>query len=284
MKLKPDIYDYHDYRAFLRDWFEFLRREESGFSMRSLAIKSELSAAYLPFVVSGSRNLSEKSLRKLQPFLKLAKSELQYLDLLRILSDSDSQSVRMDALKQIQKMKVKALKSVRDLESVRYLSHWYYVAVRELATLENFEPDAKWIAKKMRGRITTGEAEEALDFLKSNGYLKIDSGGKAQVLDKELVAKGGMYRLLLNQFHQEMLHEGMGALQKLPNEERHVLGYTFSFSDEEFPFIKEVLDEAMRNLKERCRKTVRKDRLFHTVLYSFPLSSRPSGGKGGQVD
>ena len=64
MKERPDIFSYHDYRVFLKDWFEFRKQEGKGFSVRSVARDAKLGSGYLPMVLAGERNLSPKALAK----------------------------------------------------------------------------------------------------------------------------------------------------------------------------------------------------------------------------
>ena len=75
----PDIYNYHDYRQFLREWLQHLKSEHK-LSTRQVAKASGVSESYLSMVISGQRNLSEEQLRKLVPSLRLERSEASYLE------------------------------------------------------------------------------------------------------------------------------------------------------------------------------------------------------------
>src|SRR6185295_18863017 len=94
---RPDIFTYHDYRAFLKDWIEFQRSARPGFSMRSLSAEAKLAVGYLPPVLSGARNLSMKALFKLLPVLGLTRPEQAYLENLVKLT-ADSQETRIEAV------------------------------------------------------------------------------------------------------------------------------------------------------------------------------------------
>ena len=62
---RPDLYRYHDYRAFLRDWIEYQRGTRPGFSLRSLSTESGLALGYLSMVLSVARRLTAEALQKL---------------------------------------------------------------------------------------------------------------------------------------------------------------------------------------------------------------------------
>src|SRR5688572_18038557 len=95
---RPDIYGYHDYREFLTDLISYSRNQDENFSMRELARQAQVSVSHLSMVLAGDRNLSKKSLSKILPLLHLNSAEQSYLDLIRIISDSDSQKKRLVAM------------------------------------------------------------------------------------------------------------------------------------------------------------------------------------------
>src|ERR1043165_3285087 len=54
-----DVFEYRDYRAFLRDVYKARKNSEYGFSYRSFAKRAGLSAPnYLKLVAEGERNLT----------------------------------------------------------------------------------------------------------------------------------------------------------------------------------------------------------------------------------
>src|ERR1700719_961069 len=87
------IFSYHDYRAFLKDWLNFMKASQN-LSLRKFAEQTAISPAYISMILSGSRNLSKESFSKLLPVMKLDPSEKTYFELLISISDSESQEKR----------------------------------------------------------------------------------------------------------------------------------------------------------------------------------------------
>src|SRR4051812_2691139 len=95
---RPDVYRYHDYRAFLKDWIAHRKTVRAGYSMRMLATEAKLASGYLPPVLAGAREISLKALSKILPVLGLNRAEQGYLESLVKLATSDSQEARIAAV------------------------------------------------------------------------------------------------------------------------------------------------------------------------------------------
>ena len=274
---RPDIYGYHDYRVFLRDFFLYRKAMESSFSLRALCREANLASGYLPMVLSGLRSLSGKALAKLARPLGLQMPELSYLELLCTMADADSPQVRLDALERIQRFRSYRELNPREIEVYRYLTRWYYVAIREMTALEGFRADAAWIQERLRAKVPLKEIEQALEFLKSNGYLEVLPDGTAKLPQKDVQCVGGVYRIALAQFHREMLTRASDSLSHTSSEERTITGHTVAVAPEQYDEVKRILDEALTKIAQ-LPQSESPSSVYHVALAAFPLT-KPSGGK-----
>ncbi len=77
----PDIFDYLDFRSFLRDMYAFKKEQYRQFSYRSFALKAGFSSPnFLKLVMDGQRNLTNESVAKIAQGFGLKKSERDYLE------------------------------------------------------------------------------------------------------------------------------------------------------------------------------------------------------------
>src|SRR5690349_6995754 len=102
---RPDIYEYHDYRQFLKHWFIYLKQASSDFSVRNLARLARLSESYLSMILSGERRLSFANLDRISGHIGLDASERSYLGWLRAIVEADDEEERLTALKKIQRFR-----------------------------------------------------------------------------------------------------------------------------------------------------------------------------------
>lgn len=75
------IFDYMNYRDYLRDFFEEKKRELRFYSYRLFSLKAGFkSPNFLKLVIKGERNLSKQSVYKFSKALNLSKTETDYFE------------------------------------------------------------------------------------------------------------------------------------------------------------------------------------------------------------
>src|SRR5262245_2941178 len=78
--LKPNIFDYLNYRKFLGDFYTINKQNDPSFSLRSFSRRAGLkSYNYLKLVSDGKRRLSESMLPEFVKGLKLNTTEEAYM-------------------------------------------------------------------------------------------------------------------------------------------------------------------------------------------------------------
>ncbi len=269
---RPLIFLYHDYRAFLKIWIDYLRKLEANFSLRLLSRLAKLSPGYLPLVLAGSRSLSKKNLDKLLPFLHLSANEKSYLKLLLVLDEAKTHNERVTALKQLQRYHSYQNHNLKELESYQYLSKWYFVAIRELAATSGFKADVKWIQKRLVVHVAAAEIEKALKFLVEFGFLKIDKNGKACLINKNVDCLGGVYQLALADYHRIMLAMAADSIDHTEKDLRQITGYTLAITKDNIEAVKKILADAQQKIAELESAQKTADGVYHVGMAFFPLT------------
>jgi len=266
----PELYSYHDHLGFLRDWLAYRKASQPGFSLRTLAKEAGISPGYLPLVLAGKRTLTLKALTKLSPHLGLTKPERSYFEALVTLGTTDSQKVRLAALEKMKGFRSYQKANPKELETYQYLTHWYYVAIREMASLPDFEATPEWIAPRLKFAVPLAELKIAIEFLKSNGYLNNP--------EKSLECVGGVYKVALTQFHHELLELAARSITATPSTERSIQGHTVALSEEQLQAARQILDEALHKLQS-LTSDPKSEAVYHVELALFPLTGKIKGIK-----
>ena len=217
-KERPDLFLYQDHLSFLKDWLAYLKASQSGFSLRYLGRQAGLASGYLPMVLSGKRLITHKALRKLMPYMFLSASEQSYLENLLSLSTSDSHEVKVDAVERMRRFPRYQKNNPQDLKVFEYLTHWYYVAIREMALNAEFKADPVWIQENLRFPVPLHEIKHALEFLLANGYLVQLPGGQVVHPEVSLNCSGEVYRVALAKFHHEIFELAAKSIERTPSE------------------------------------------------------------------
>jgi uncharacterized protein (TIGR02147 family) len=268
---KPDIHSYHDYRQYLADLFAHLKSQRKGFSVSKLSIEAEIAAGYLPMVISGSMKLSEKALAKISPLLGFSSGDQQYLRLLCKIADSDSEKERIDAVNKLQKARGYQKLNPKETEVFRYLSNWYCVAIREMATLPDFKEDPAWIQKRLWHPISQNEITRSLEFLTVHGFLEREPSGKIKAPTKRLECLDRIYNLAIVQYHRQVLMLASESLTHLPGSKRNIMGFTIAISEKRFEEVRALLDKAMGEVVKFAEGEETPDCVYQISLLGFPL-------------
>jgi uncharacterized protein (TIGR02147 family) len=270
---KPQAIDYHDYREFFKSWFAYLESGDPNFSLRALARDAKISVSNLSMMLNGHRSLTKSAFEKLRPFLRLDENELEYIELLWELAEAPTPESRDRVLSRIQKRKDYRARHPKEFETFNYLSHWYFVAIREMAALPGFKANARWIHARLRGQVSLEEIEQALNFLIAHGFITADQAG---ALPKQLDCMGGVFRLALGKFHREMLKHLGESIEDVSRDQRYLLGHTFAVTAENFSEARKVLDEALKKLEALSAASAANQEsaqnIYHVVLGLAPLT------------
>ncbi|QQR81755.1 MAG: TIGR02147 family protein [Deltaproteobacteria bacterium] len=131
MTTRPHIFEYLNYRTFLRDLFQFKKDEKLGFSFRTFSRLAGLkSSNFLKLIIDGKRNLSADAIHKFAKAFKLTKEETQFFETL--VHFDQAQSVEEKNFYYERVMRSKSYQDVRPLDASQYtyFSNWHFVALR----------------------------------------------------------------------------------------------------------------------------------------------------------
>jgi uncharacterized protein (TIGR02147 family) len=272
---KPDVYAFHDYREFLRTLLQYLKQTQR-LSTRKIARQSGVAESYFSMIISGERKLSTEQLEKLAPILGLDRSEISYLEHLVEIDEAEDSEERFEALKKIQRFHGYQNLNPQEIETYRYLEHWYHVAIREMSVVPGFQAEPKWIQKALRYKVGLPEIKAALDFLIDHGFLTRMPDGKVVSSGKLVQCKTGVLKPALIKFHDEMLQLAITSLTEVPNTERNVSAFTSGIPLEKMEEARAILDEARRKIVELTTTTQgpAKDTIYHFAFLAFPLTNK----------
>ena len=272
--LKPNIFHYHDYVQFLNDWMVFQKKNQKRFSLRQLAGKCRISVGYLPMVLSGQRPLSQDALDKLIPEMRLTKSEQIFFEAIHSLGTTSSQSVRAECLNQMRRYSAYREHFPNESEVYRYLTKWYFSAIRELSADPEFKLDGEWIQSRLREHVPLAEIKEALAFLVDHKYVIISEAGTVAPPEKHLSCEGGIYKVALTEYHRQFLSLSEKSIENVESTNRHLIGHTFAVSEKKFEIIQELLKEVVVKIQAITneKNTEPRDTVYHLEMALFPLT------------
>ncbi|MBT8495175.1 MAG: TIGR02147 family protein [Rhodothermales bacterium] len=269
----PDIFEYLDYREYLRDAYAALKASRRGFSYRAFAQKAGVgSPNFLKRIIDGDRNLTPTSLEKVAKALELSTRETEFFRDLVSFTQASSSADKNASFRKLGKHRKH--RRVRKLERdmFDYLSRWYYPAIRELVTCEGFQDDPKWIANHVRPAITVAQARKAVDALLKLGLLVRDDDGRLQQGEALLSTGPEVRSLAIRNFHKQMIGRALDAIEDVPLEEREISGTTVALTEEGFRLFKERIHALRAELLELSATEKGPKRVIQFNFQAFPLA------------
>jgi uncharacterized protein (TIGR02147 family) len=273
---KPKIFEYANYREYLRSYYEHMKGEAAGsFSFRRFSREAGFSSpSVLKSVIDGERNLSEESIQRFARALSLNQSETEFFRNLVLLNQSKEMEDKRYFAQQL--LKSRNYRKLNPLKSVRfdYFSKWFYVAIRELVAIDGFNEDPEWIAEALSPPITRAEAADALEALQKLGLIKRNEQGKLEQTDRALGSGDEVDSTSLVEFHRQMITKGSESLERHTGEDREVSSLTFSADMQTAGQIKELVRRFKKELSAIVLNTNTAEEVFQFNIQFFPITEK----------
>jgi len=269
------IFEYLDFRQFLRDFYRAQKLNSRAFSHRSFSKRAGLSSSnYLSLVMKGQRDLSSQMAPRFANACGLAKREADFFcDLVAYGQAKTTEEKQRwhDRLARFRKFR-EAHRLVG--EQTAYHANWYMPAVRELTALAAFEEDPRWIAATLEPPISERQALEALATLEKLGLLQRNRAGKLQQAQALVTTGPGPLGHQIFAYHHGMLDLAKRALDQLPRDQRDISSLTLCVAESTLPILKERIREFRRELLQLAELEVAAERVVQLNFQMFPLSRR----------
>jgi uncharacterized protein (TIGR02147 family) len=273
--VRTNIYEYMDYRTFLKDMFRFRKHKDSYFSYRYFSGKAGFSSPnFLKLVIEGKRNLTSASLAKVAKGFGFLKQEREFFENLVFMNQAKNQEEKKHYLKRM--MSIKGYIKARKIEkkSYEYFSKWYNTAVREIVMFGGRNFTAEQIAETLNPKITPKEAETAINLLTELGFIKKDKDGLWVQSDPALSTGPEVKSLAIANFHREMLKLASESIERYPASERDISALTLRVNSESIAEIKRRIIEFRKELLEFGLNEESTDQVLQINLQAFPLTKK----------
>lgn len=281
------VFQYLDYREFLRARFNAEKRVKKFFSFRYFArITGFGSSGYLKMVIDGQRNLSPTAIHQIAKAFKLPRKESAYFEALVLYNQAQNDTERDLYLDRLAALRPAAHMTELERDKYEYFTRRHFVIIREMVTVPGFEEDYDWIASRLTPPIKAKEAQHAIEVLLRLGLLQRDGDGKLQQADVTITTPGEIPALEIYQYHGQMLGLAREALVHVREAERDITGLTIPLPLALLPEVK----RRIRELREGIIELVNRGNLpYHEVyqinIQCFPVSriheKMARGGESG---
>ncbi len=279
------VYEFLDYRAFLRAYVESKRAENPNYSIRSIAYRLECDPGFFNRILNGKRNLSRAHALRLGEILKLTKKELRYFVQLVQFCQAKTQAEKDRLFAELEMMRDMKVAQVTTRQYEIY-SHWYYIVLRELLNViptDGARIDHQQLAGFLEPSVKPAEVKNALQILERSGVVECEESGVVRLKDKFISSGENIPQVVVDRILTEFTERAREAIDRFPRSERHLSTLTFSVSQTGYEKIKSKIAEYRREILTMVdNETDRAERVYHINFHLFPVTRAIEDGKGAE--
>lgn len=232
------IYNYLDYRQFLKDLTRSLKKEKR-FNLVRFAAQAGLRApGYLKMVVDGQRDLTPETAKKFCKALDIRAREKDYFEALVLYDQATDPDEKKERFEELVSLRPRSSDFVTEKRFARYFSKPEHVFIREMVGLKDFREDSKWIKRRLIPRVSPAEIRRAIETLLELGILGRDEKGTLGQRQDVLKTEDRNTQVAeAFQYHEAMIDTARRVMGLLGPEERHLHAMTLPLPREAYQAI-----------------------------------------------
>ena len=273
------VFEFLDYREFLKDYYNTRKEANPAFSLRVFSDRIGFKAKdFISRVMNGEKKLSTQSIPKVANGLRLGKHETEFFTALVKFNQAETTEERNAAFEEMQAV----LKVVRFAEKQHLLghtqymvySHWRHLTIRSLIGMYGFDGDYEALAKQVHPHITADEAKKSVKLLEDCQLIKKGKDGKYVLTDNAITTGDRTSRLALRGFHQHCLKLAADSIDRDPPGSRHISGLTLGISQEGYERIVERINAFRKEIALIAEEDESADKVFQLQFALFPVGGK----------
>ena len=269
-----DVLKYTNYHQYIADYYAE-KKAKSAFTWQTFTRAAGFSSpVFLKYVSEGRSNLGEETARQVANAMGLVGYEQDFfVEMVKFghaKTDEEKKSIfnRMLAIADIHKVRVV------DGESFRFFEDWKNPVLRELApAMPGAKPLA--MAHACRPEVSAAEVSETLNFLVKANLLQKDKDGNYTQTDK-IVTSGPMNfaPLALRGLQRQMGEIALGAIENVPQDERHFSGLTLGITREAYKKIVQEIADFQKRVIAIATSESATDEVYRLNVQLFPMTKK----------
>lgn len=270
-----NIYTYTDYRKYLKDYFEYKKKECSYFSHRYLCNKLGLkSSNFILLVIKGMRNLSDDICTKLIDVFQLKEKEAEYFKHLVLFSHAKNNFEKNNYWKKMISLRPKRKNGYIDEAKFRCYDQWYNLAILELIPLMGNDIDYQKLAKLISPAITAKEAKASVNLLLELDMIKLTENNSYEKNESTIETDTKVNSLAIYNYHKKMSSLATESLSNIKREERNFSSCTLDVSEDGYKMIINMVNEFREKLMDVCATDDKIDRIYQLNFQLFPITNK----------
>ena len=268
--MKP-IFDYLDYRSYLKDFYDEKKSQHAFFSYRLFGKKVGVDASYLAKVLMNARHIAEDSIGRFSGACGLQGKEARYFETMVHFAKAKSNAEGKVHFEKLLTLKTDSARKVLSGQ-YEYYREWQHSAVRSLLEYHDFRGDYKALAEALSPAITVKQAKESIALLLELGLVAPDREGRYRMTETAVTTGSHWKSIAIEAFQEETLRLSRESIKRHAKELRDISTVTMNINAADYAEIRERIREFRSTLIHFVGKAQDPDRTYQLNVQLFPLS------------
>ena len=268
----PSVFEFTDYREYLKAYYQFKKRTQPAFSYRQFALKAKInSSGFYKNVVDGKRSLGRSLIVRFAEAMKLRKKEADYFENMVCFNEAktvEEKRIYFERMMSLRKLDAFLVQS----SQFEFYSKWYYSAIRELIGIIRFKGDHALLARLLEPPIRPDQAEKAIRVLEDLNFIAKDAAGVYRQAQNVITTGPEVQSLNVANYQIACMDLAKEAFDRHEAGLRDLSTLTLSLSQEAFELFKEEIIAFRKRLLALEQKVPKADRVYQLNTQFFPLS------------
>jgi uncharacterized protein (TIGR02147 family) len=278
-----NIFEYDDFRKFLKNSVEQLRAQGSDFSYRKFSQLAGFSSPnFLILLMKGERNLSQDSASKIANAFGLEKVAKNFFVSLVKYNQAKTHEDKFILAQELIKLRSKNKLYFIGQNEFEYYSHWINIAIRELLLI-NSNLTVVEIANQLSPPQKISDVESALELLQEIGLINfVDS--QWQVFQKNISTGENFVSSSVVHFHKQVLGLASESLDRYSRTEREISTSTVALNKIQFEAVRKKIQELRSEILALAEATAPDSdatkEIYQISFQGFPLTQMTKSKRG----
>lgn len=272
---QPSVFDFTDYREFLKAYYQFEKLTNPAFSYRYFASRAKMnSSGFYKNVIDGKKSLGRSLTTRFASAMKLKKKEAEYFENMVFFNDADTieeKLIYFERMMSLRKLDAYLIQT----NQFEYYSKWYYSAIRELIGFLKIKDDFVLLSQTLNPPIRPDQAEKAIKVLLELKFISRDEKGYFTLSQNHITTGSEVRSLNVAQYQIACMDLAKEAIDRFKPAVRDMSTLTLSISEQAFPIIKDEIISFRKKLLSIEKQFPNPDRVYQLNTHFFPLSKIP---------
>jgi uncharacterized protein (TIGR02147 family) len=267
-----EIFEYTDYRLYLRDFYEYTKKQKPYYSFRFIASRVGINPGFIFRLMSGKTHIGPKKIEVFAELLELQGKQCEYfIELVRLGKAKRDEDIE-ESLKRLQLIRGVQYTTIAD-DQMEFFSKWHHMAMRSLLSIHPFDgKNYRRLGAMLVPSLPADDARESVNLLVRLGLVHLDKNGFFEVADTFISTKEKWSSVAIQDYQRTSIELSLKALEDLPKNVRDISTVTFTCSKNQLEILRERLQEIRQEMLMLSQDCQDEDHVMQLNLQLFPAA------------